>query len=206
MSITAAERARRAAELWQPSPALLAFARAHTFRGDAMVRGDAPQPVGAGTRELAAAIRERFPFVWSTGMASGYRLDQGAAWSTHHEGRAIDAMVRELGGRPDPRGDELAAWLVQNASDLGVQYLIWRGTQWSARTGNVSPYEGAADHWDHVHVDLTRAAARTLPAVRSSTGSGGEDGGGASWLELLAAAGLVWGAYKLATRPARRRR
>ena len=200
MSLTATERARREAELWRPSPTLLAAARAATFRGDAMVAGDAPQPVGAGTRALAARIRALFPFVWSVGMASGYRLDQGAAWSTHHEGRALDAMIHEIDGRPDPRGDELATWIVAHAPELGAQYLIWRGTQWSSRTGNVSLYEGGRDHWDHVHVDLTRAAAGTAPATRAPRADDG-----VTLVEIATGVAIVWGFYKFATvRPRRR--
>lgn len=62
----------------------------------------------------------------------------------------------------DPRGNEVADWLVQNAAELGVQLVIWDGTIWSVArtpTGSHRPYTGPSPHRDHLHVELNESGS-----------------------------------------------
>jgi hypothetical protein len=188
VSLSDAERARRERNAWRPPAALLEAAQAATWRGDPAGEGDHQLPVGQGTTDLGRELRRLFPVVWSVGTRSGYPVSSG--FSMHHAGRALDLMVRPLAdGTPDPRGDEVADYLLEHARTLGVQFLIWRGTDWASSTGRTALYTGRRDHFDHIHVDLTRAASRVVaPVPRNDDSSGGE-------LLLLLAA--LWGLSRL---------
>ncbi len=98
------------------------------------------------------------------------------AWnpgSDHPAGRACDFFPTRSG--EFPAGDELASgwavanWLRDNASDLGVRYVIWQGRIWYRGTGDRGgwgrPYDGGGvydptdatgGHFDHVHVSVRR--------------------------------------------------
>ena len=97
-------------------------------------------------------------------------LQSGVA-SMHATGRALDVFIR---GAP---GDALAGWLVSHAEAIGVQYVIWDRTQWSSAHG-FTAYGGPSPHDDHIHLELTHAAAAMqtrffhegIPAEGSSTG------------------------------------
>ena len=75
----------------------------------------------------------------------GDQLDHGA-------GLAVDIMC-------DPAtGDQIAAFLQKNASELGIQYLIWEQRIWRPATSN--SWRGMSDrgsptanHMDHVHAN-----------------------------------------------------
>jgi hypothetical protein len=193
MALSAAERRRREAEMWHAPAALLAAAQASPWAGDALEPGDAQRPIGRGTRALGRELRELFPDVVRSVGYAGPELDADHPFSMHHAGRALDAMIPTVDGRPDPRGDAVAAWLLEHARELGVQYLIWRGTQWSSRTGRTSLYGGRRDHWDHVHVDLTNAGA----AVAAPAPAPPRDG--SSGATLLAVALGGWALYRWRT-------
>lgn len=174
MPLSQATRQRRIDSGWYPPSYLIAATEADRWRGDPMPTNLlAQQPVGAGVTRLGRVIRERFPVVYSVGARSGYAIEPGNA-STHHAGRAADLMIRTIDGRPDPRGDEVANWLLANSKALGVQYMIWRGTEWSSSTGKTRVYPGTEDHFDHIHVDMNLAGARGAlvdPAtIRSGAG------------------------------------
>lgn len=160
---TAIDLERRARNAWHPPADLLAAAQASPWRGDPQPSDPTQQPVGSGVQRLERYVRDRFPVVWRV-YDRGPHPDEPHGPSMHYAGRAFDAMIHMAGSAPDPRGDEVANWLLAHARELGVQYLIWRGTQWSSATGRVSVYPGAEDHFDHVHVDMTEdGAAGRLP-------------------------------------------
>lgn len=77
----------------------------------------------------------------------------------HPKGRACDWSLRDSGFRAaqsrDERlyGNNLAAFLVRNADELGVLYVIWNRQIWLPATGWKS-YSGASDHRDHVHMSI----------------------------------------------------
>ncbi|HIZ97557.1 MAG TPA: hypothetical protein H9805_03140 [Candidatus Janibacter merdipullorum] len=55
------------------------------------------------------------------------------------------------------RGDQIAAWLQQNASSLNIKYVIWKQRIWHPG-GGWEPMEDRGDptqnHFDHVHVSV----------------------------------------------------
>jgi hypothetical protein len=77
----------------------------------------------------------------------------------HPKGRACDWSLLKSGFAPartsDQRlyGNNLAAFLVRNAEQLGILYVIWYKQIWFPATGWKS-YHGDSDHTDHVHVSL----------------------------------------------------
>jgi hypothetical protein len=96
-----------------------------------------------------------------------------ATTSLHGEGRAADLGV--------PVGaswaQTLANQLVARSAELGVQCVIYNRRIWSGSYPHAGwrPYKGSHPHTDHLHVELTRNAARTLTAARiqrALTGSG----------------------------------
>lgn len=81
--------------------------------------------------------------------------------SLHAEGRACDLGVDPHGAQ---WGTELAEQLRLNSAELGVQCLIWNGRIWSGAYPDAGwrVYRGRAAHVDHIHLELTRAAAASL--------------------------------------------
>lgn len=98
------------------------------------------------------------------------------AWnpsSDHPAGRACDFFPTRSGDFPEGQelanGWAVANWLRDNASDLGVRYVIWQGRIWYRGTGDSDgwgrPYNGGGvydptdatgGHFDHVHVSVRR--------------------------------------------------
>ncbi len=82
----------------------------------------------------------------------------------HPKGRACDfaADAKDFGGvatgSSKEYGTQLAAWLVKNASALGVMYVIWFRQIWTPaggwhayRSGQGDP---SSDHTNHVHMSI----------------------------------------------------
>jgi hypothetical protein len=82
----------------------------------------------------------------------------------HPKGRACDFAAatggfedRTATGGDKAYGDSLASWAKNNASRLGIMYVIWYrqiwmpNTGWRAYSGGGSP---AADHTNHVHISM----------------------------------------------------
>lgn len=165
MALAPATEQRRRQNAWTPPAALLDAARADRWRGDPQPRLAAQAPVGPGVVWLGRKMRERYPNLITQTYARGRAIPPGQMSSSmHHAGRAIDLMVAEVGGRPDRRADEIANWLLAHAKAIGLQYMIWSGTQWSSATGNASVYPGREDHFNHLHLDFSiRGAEARLP-------------------------------------------
>jgi uncharacterized protein YgiM (DUF1202 family) len=116
---------------------------------------DAPCPSGSSVEEgltpdavrVHRAVCARYPEVDSYG---GVRSD-----GTHSEGRALDVMVSS-----ESLGDDIAEWVRQNYSRLGVSEVIWAQRIWTVERSS----EGwramedrgstTANHYDHVHVTV----------------------------------------------------
>ncbi len=95
----------------------------------------------------ARAVSQRFPQIAEIG---GVRPDS-KPW--HPSGLAIDIMI------PNPEsaegialGDEILAFAMANAGQLGLQDVIWRGTYYTPAGPQASGY----GHYDHVHITTTR--------------------------------------------------
>ena len=91
------------------------------------------------------------------GYACRQNTANAAETSVHGTGRALDIMIPTSGGKADNTvGDEIANWLVVNAENIGVQFIIWDQTKWNASYSNNKdrPYTGPNPHVDHLHVEL----------------------------------------------------
>ncbi|MFI1995288.1 hypothetical protein [Actinoplanes sp. NPDC020271] len=81
----------------------------------------------------------------------------------HPQGRACDFMMtagEEASGAQKARGDAMATWVVANANQLGIKYVIWFRMIWTPEQGWYAynnPYGGNDPygwHTNHVHVSL----------------------------------------------------
>jgi hypothetical protein len=102
------------------------------------------------TVKVFRAVCERFPQVGEYGGIAGR--------GEHATGQALDIMVR------GSLGDEIAAFLQEHRSELGIEYLIWEQRIWrpatSASWRPMSDRGGdTANHVDHVHVTTYGSAA-----------------------------------------------
>jgi Putative peptidoglycan binding domain len=94
-----------------------------------------------------------------------------ATTSLHGEGRAADLGV--------PVGASWAATLADqlrvHSAELGVQCVIYNRRIWSGSYPHAGwrPYKGSHPHTDHLHVELSRNAARTLTTARTQQTLGG---------------------------------
>lgn len=108
------------------------------------------------TLHLLRLLEHLFPYYKNGGAIYGYRQDPIA---DHPSGQALDIMMNN-GGR-DPKsvaeGNLIAAFLMANANQLGIDYMVWRQNIW---------YPGRAwrqmddranwtdNHMDHIHVKV----------------------------------------------------
>jgi hypothetical protein len=81
----------------------------------------------------------------------------------HGSGQACDFMESTGGAMPtaarQAHGDQVAQYVINNASRLGLMYVIWRQRIWDTRTsGGWRTMEDrgsiTANHYDHVHVSV----------------------------------------------------
>jgi hypothetical protein len=129
-----------------------------------------PQP---GALALMAWALHTHPTGRNLGIFNPRRQRGRAVLSIHAEGRAIDVgfPVQRPDGHPD--GWRLSHQLVAHHRELGIQCVIFARRIWTnTRAGQGwRPYTGAADHFDHVHAELTVEAARrlTIDMIRAAT-------------------------------------
>lgn len=86
----------------------------------------------------------------------------GVTTSLHGEGRAFDAAIRPYSAR---YGTELADLIRRHSAELGVQCVIWNRKIWSGYYDDWRPYTGSNAHVDHLHIELTWAAANRSQAA-----------------------------------------
>lgn len=101
----------------------------------------------------------------NTGIYNCRPVRGGGTWSLHAEGRACDLGVRPYSAQ---YGTDLAEQLRSHSGELGIQLVIWNRRSWSGSRPHDGwrPYRGVSPHTDHLHVELSRAAARTLTVDR----------------------------------------
>jgi hypothetical protein len=95
------------------------------------------------TVKVYRAVCDRFPEIQSYGGMAGR--------GEHGTGQALDIMVRGA------LGDAVAAFLMENRAELGIEYLIWEQRIWRPATsaswrGMANRGGDTANHFDHVHV------------------------------------------------------
>jgi hypothetical protein len=77
----------------------------------------------------------------------------------HPKGRACDWSLQKSGfssahnDKMRKYGNDLMAFLVRNADELGIYYVIWFDRIWFPASG-WKQYHGPSDHKDHVHVSM----------------------------------------------------
>ena len=102
--------------------------------------------LGPNAQQVYSAVRTEFPDMTDIG---GYRAGDSG---DHGSGRAVDIMVTGA------RGDQVAAWLQENAGELNITYVIWEQRIWHPG-GGWEPMEDRGDptqnHFDHVHVSVS---------------------------------------------------
>lgn len=121
--------------------------------------------------------------------------------SLHGEGRAADLGINPHGAT---YGDLVAELLRTHSKELGVQCVIWRRRIWSGSYPDKGwrAYSGTNPHLDHVHVELSWAAAKTLtaakvaqvlsPAASSSSSSSLRSGASGAAVQKLQATLKAW--------------
>ncbi|MFO0602240.1 MAG: hypothetical protein U0324_03650 [Polyangiales bacterium] len=116
-----------------------------------------------GTRDLNAFLLRRFPFLRAGGTYCCRQNSSATSvpmLSVHAIGRAMDLMVPMVGGDADNTlGDAVANWLVENASFIGVQRVIWDRAYWNGERGFGLLTSASLPHTDHLHVELGLAGA-----------------------------------------------
>jgi hypothetical protein len=128
-------------------PAQLVSASRDRVVDRALPAGVAPEK-GLQVRTILTArhISEEFPEIHEIG---GVRPD---ALRWHPNGLALDVMI------PDPSsdagialGNQIVAYVLQNAAVFGIQDAIWRGVYYTPGGAQ----RGGYGHFDHVHVTTT---------------------------------------------------
>ncbi|BAL85622.1 hypothetical protein AMIS_4020 [Actinoplanes missouriensis 431] len=94
----------------------------------------------AGFDMFVGCHRDGGPFEHPKGRACDWSLQKSGFSSAHN-----DKMMKY--------GNDLMAFLVRNADELGIYYVIWYKKIWFPASG-WKAYHGVSDHTDHVHVSL----------------------------------------------------
>ena len=128
-------------------PAQLVSASRYRVVDRALPAGVAPEN-GLQVRTILTArhLSEEFPEIHEIG---GVRPD---ALRWHPDGLALDVMI------PNPSsdagialGNQIVAYVLQNAAVFGIQDAIWRGVYYTPGGAQ----RGGYGHFDHVHVTTT---------------------------------------------------
>lgn len=143
---------------------------------------------------FAAWILKQVKGVSSVGMVRPSSRRNGGR-DPHLNGYACDIMI---GGNDPVVGDAVANWLMVHAKAIGLQYVLWAKTEWTAHGSRgrwgVGTYPGENPHRDHVHVELSvEARAVSAEVMRARLESALAETWGTLALPLVTVAGLlVW--------------
>ncbi len=122
-----------------------------------------------GTVDLSRRLLRAYPGTRSLGIVRACRV---GGRSEHKEGRAFDWGGLRASKAADRKKVAAAThWLLKTdrhgnryamARRLGVMYLIWNKRIWSASRPEAGwrRYTGANPHTDHMHISMSRRAAR----------------------------------------------
>jgi hypothetical protein len=104
----------------------------------------------------AAAAKSLISQMFGVTDIGGYRNPDG--YNEHSSGEALDIMI----GQNKQLGDQINQFLLANADALGLQYTLFKQTQWNPN-GTSSGMEDrgsqTANHQDHVHARFKPGAA-----------------------------------------------
>lgn len=147
-----------------------------------------------GAVALMSWINRNYPKSKNWGIYSCRMIPGSNSMSLHGEGRALDVGYAVVDGKGNPDGYRLFSHLKSRAVELGIQGIIW-DRKISTNKGDNRAYSGGPGlteaHVNHLHIELTNAAARNLTATKIAqimgtppTGDnfgGGQDWGGGDW-------------------------
>src|ERR1043165_8196341 len=150
----------------------------HAIAQTQLVHYDEPPPwtgqsgcSGTFTAEaagLSGYLSREFPVV---PKIEGYSCRQNTAnsaqTSVHGTGRALDIYIPMDGSAANnTAGDPLANWLITHAERISIQLVIWDQSVWQASLSGekLRAYGGPVPHVDHIHAELTIAAANKQTA------------------------------------------
>lgn len=128
----------------------------------------------SGAKALLAYLLEEYPRGSSLGIYNCRTVRGGSTTSLHGEGRAVDLKwPMSAAGRGTASGEAVVKRLAAHGRRLGIQCIIYNRRIYSATSPNGRYYGGTHPHYDHLHIELTRAAGRnlTLATLRSVLGS-----------------------------------
>ena len=161
---------------WIPSADIMRQANSQNLRytgsPSRCAKGAAP-----GTRELADHLVRSFRGARSwAGFACRANTANRNRLSVHASGRAIDLFVPLDRGRADnDLGDPVANYLIAHAEALGIEFVIWDRSQWSAsKSSKLRSYGGPHPHHDHLHIELSPQSANRTGKRYPSPGAGSE--------------------------------
>ncbi len=170
--------------VWQPPPEVLdagAKVTGITFRwGDNLAPGVQISPPEAVDEFRDWAVL-RMRGVPTVGLVRPSSRRTGGR-DPHLNGYAADIMIKDSDAAV---GDAIANWLVRHAQAIGLQYVLWSRTEWTAKgtrgVWGVGTYSGSNPHTDHVHVELsTEARAVSRATMRARLDAALAD----SWLSV----------------------
>ena len=118
-----------------------------------------------GASELSDFLETNFQQVSQVGGYSCRSIvGNSSRMSVHGTGRALDIHIPLRNGHADSEaGDPIGNWLIENAESIGIQYIIWNRTQWTAERSpgaKTRRYNGSHPHNDHLHVELSADAGQ----------------------------------------------
>jgi len=170
LEVAGNQAALQASGSWAPSASTLAAGDAQFVARDAA--GNAcSSGMTEGALALKAYLLRSFPHLPEIQGFACRVVAGSSSLSVHSVGRALDIMIPPVGedgsvnssDADNDLGDPIAAWLIEHAEEVGVQYIVWDQTQWSGRKDpgqKLSSYGGSNPHIDHIHVELTIAASQ----------------------------------------------
>ncbi len=131
-----------------------------------------PRP---GATALMRVLLAKHPKGRSLGIFNCRSVRGGSTTSKHGEGRALDIGFPMKSGRGSAEGYALVKQVGTHGKALGVEAIIYDRRIWSAKSPGGRAYTGAAPHYDHVHIELSRTAAGklTVSKVNSVLGASG---------------------------------
>ncbi|MCA9331786.1 hypothetical protein KC968_02490 [Candidatus Saccharibacteria bacterium] len=113
-----------------------------------------------GAASLRTVILEKWqPPVSSIGGYSCRKNTASPGTSIHGLGRALDVMIDSTTPEGLEKGNEIRNWVINNATQLGVQRVIWNKYTWAANKDGWRPYGGPNPHTDHLHIEINLDAS-----------------------------------------------
>jgi hypothetical protein len=124
-----------------------------------------------GSRARGDSLRAKFGIAKVDGYACRPNTANKSQLSMHGTGRALDIFVTGT------KGDTVADYIATHANALGFQLVIWNRTLWkvTAAGGASRAYSGPNPHTDHIHAELTAAAAKTSSGANLPADDGNEE-------------------------------